>query len=214
MLAAALALAPLLARWIPDVVGWLGGEDAEEVASSVVGVVQAVAGSSDLASMEAALQDPSKAGEITLGLARIAADRERVQEEQRTARMTATMADIANARQQTASLVKERHPLAYMPAFLTIGAFFGFFLVLYMLFTTQRDFAPGVREVLMIVIGSLVTRFSQSYDYWMGTSNGAVEMRRGLESSVHRTETAAAVATAVRDATTATPATRRLFGRN
>lgn len=211
MLAAALTLAPLLARWLPDIVGWLGGDDAEEVASNVVGAVRAVAGSADVTTMAAVLQDPSKAEEITLGLARIAADRERVQEEQRTARIVAGLADTANARQQTIALAQSGSRLAWMPAFLSIGAFFGFFGVLALLFFTQRDFPPAVREILLILIGVLATRFGSAFDYWLGTSRGAVEMRQGLESSVHRSEIAS---TLVREAApSAGEAARRLFRR-
>jgi hypothetical protein len=185
MIAALLPLIPVLAPLIPRIAEWIGGDDAEDVARQVTGVVTAVAGSTDPAAVAAVIAAPERGPELALGLARIAAEREKAREDAATARITAALADTADARRQTMALSASGSRLAWMPAFLTVGAFLGFFVVLWLLFSMQRDFAPGVREVLLLLIGAMVARFGQSYDYWMGTSRGAVEMRQGIEQVAH-----------------------------
>lgn len=217
MLAAALTLAPLLARWIPDIVGWLGGDDAEKVAAGVVGAVQAVAGSNDLTTMAAALEDPSKAADIALGLARISAEREAKRLDTQTAEIVARLKDTADARAQTVALVAKGSRLAWMPAIITFLLLAVFGVTLWVVFTGHipKDNTRMADQL----IGGLYTLVTTSVSYWVGTSRGAVEMRQGLETSVRGAETATALATVVRDAAaasgpTTTPAapTRRPFG--
>jgi amino acid transporter len=206
MLAAALALAPLLARWIPDIVGWLGGDDAEEVASTVVGAVQAVAGSGDPAVMAAALQDPSKASEIAIGLARIAAEREAKRLDAQTSEIVARLKDVADARAQTVALARKGSRLAWMPAIITFVLLFVFGFVLWFVFTgTIPDQNTRMADQL---IGGLYTLVTTAVSYWVGTSRGAVEMRQGLESAAHGNPPAPNVLPAAPAASA-----RRLFGR-
>lgn len=218
MLAAALALAPFLARYIPDIVGWLGGDDAEKIAGEVVGVVQAVAGSNDIATMATVLQDPARGAELTLGLAKIAADQEAKRLDAQTAEIVARMKDTADARAHTVALAAKGSRLAWMPAILTFVLLGVFGVTLWVVFTGHipKDNTRMADQL----IGGLYTLVTTAVSYWVGTSRGAVEMRQGLESSVRGSENATALATVVREAATAggaqtTPApaaTRSLFG--
>lgn len=126
MLAAALGLAPLLAQFIPNIVGWLGGDDAERIANQVVDVVQAVAGTTEPDAVAAVLQDPSRQAEIALGLARIAAEREAARDAAITARLQAAIADTAHARETTVRLVQAGSPISYL-APVVCGVIFALF---------------------------------------------------------------------------------------
>jgi predicted regulator of Ras-like GTPase activity (Roadblock/LC7/MglB family) len=183
MIAAILPLIPLLAPLIPRLADWIGGDDAEDVARQVTSVVTAVAGSTDPATVAAAIADPERAGLLVAEMARIGAERERVREEAQTARLAQVVADMANARQQTVQLVQAGSRLAWMPAIitcvllLTFGAVLGFVFL-----TTIPDANTRLVDQL---IGGLYTLVTMSVSYWVGTSRGAVEMRQGLEKAAH-----------------------------
>lgn len=183
MIAAILPLIPLLAPLIPRLADWLGGGDAEDVARQVTSVVTAVAGSTDPATVAAAIADPERAGLLVAEMAKIGAERERVREEAQTARLAQVVADMANARQQTVQLVQAGSRLAWMPAIitcvllLTFGAVLGFVFL-----TTIPDANTRLVDQL---IGGLYTLVTMSVSYWVGTSRGAVEMRQGLEKAAH-----------------------------
>lgn len=114
MIAALLPLIPLLAQFVPRIAEWIGGDDAEDVARQVTGVVTAVAGSTDPAVVAAAIADPERGGQLAAELARISADRAKVEEEARTARLAAMLADTANARATTVALAQARSPIAWL----------------------------------------------------------------------------------------------------
>jgi hypothetical protein len=183
MIAALLPLIPLLAPLVPRIAEWIGGDDAESVAREVADVVTSVAGSTDPAVVAAALEDPARGAEMAMGLARIAADRERAREEAITARLVATLADTANARQQTVQLVQAGSRLAWMPAIITCLLLLTFGSVLGFVFLgTIPDANTRLADQL---IGGLYTLVTMAVSYWVGTSRGAVEMRQGLERAAH-----------------------------
>lgn len=114
MLAALLPLVPLLAQVVPQIASWIGGDDAEDVARQVTGVVSAVAGGTDEAAVAAAMADPSQRAALVEQLARIAAERERIREEAITSRISAALADTAHARDTTVRLAQARSPIAWL----------------------------------------------------------------------------------------------------
>jgi hypothetical protein len=216
MLAAVFAIAPLLTRYLPDLIGWLGGDKAEEVAGDVLTVVRGITGgATDPDAVAAALADPVRSADLALGLAKIAADREAKRLDAQTADIVARLKDTADARAQTVALAQKGSRLAWMPAIITFILLIVFGAVLWFVFTgtIPKDNTRMADQL----IGGLYTLVTTAISYWVGTSRGAVEMRQGLESSVRGSETASAA----RDASHLTPAapaaaeaTRRLFGRN
>lgn len=46
----------------------------------------------------------------------------------------------------------------------------GFFGALWLLFTINTDLPPGVREVLLVLIGALSREFGNVGSFWLGTS--------------------------------------------
>lgn len=166
MIAAILPLIPLLAPLVPRIAEWIGGDDAEAVASQVTSVVAAVAGSTDPAAVAAAIADPARASDIALGLARIAAEREKAREDAMTARMVATLADTADARRQTVQLAASGSPLAYGAPLVSA--------VILLLFATmvgaeQFGWAPVSDGTKRLVEAALVLVLG----YWVGSSAGS-----------------------------------------
>lgn len=131
MIAAILPLIPLLAPLVPRIAEWIGGDDADDVARQVTGVVTAVAGSTDPAVVAATISDPQRGPQLAAELARIAADRARIEEEQRTARIAALLADVAHARDTTVRLAQARSPIAWLAPTVcaVIFGLFGFVVV-------------------------------------------------------------------------------------
>lgn len=211
-IAAIIPLLPMLAQLGVRVADWLGGDDAEAVAQQVSNVVTSVAGTTDPTAVAAVLQDPSRAAEITTGLARIAAEREKAREDAITARLAATLADTANARQQTVDLTRAGSRMAWMPAVITFVLLVTFGAVLgFVFFTTIPEQNTRLVDQL---IGGLYTLVTMSVSYWVGTSRGAVEMRRGLEQVAHNTPRNGPVTEAHQEPASSSDQStpRRLFG--
>jgi predicted regulator of Ras-like GTPase activity (Roadblock/LC7/MglB family) len=183
MIAALLPLLPLLLPLVPRVADWIGGDDAEDVARQVTGVVSAVAGSTDPATVAAAIADPDRAGLLVAEMAKIGAERERVREEAQTARLVAMLADTASARQQTVQLVQAGSRLAWMPAIITFALLGLLGAALFVVFTGSIPEANT--RLADQLIGGLYTLVTTAVAYWVGTSRGAVEMRQGLEQAAH-----------------------------
>lgn len=183
MIAAILPLLPLLAPLVPQIASWLGGDDAEDVARRVTSVVTSVAGSTDPAAVAAVIADPERGPALAIELARIAAERARVEDEQRTARITAELRDIADARQQTVALAAQGSRLAWMPAVVTFLLLAVFGATLFIVFTGAIPEANT--RLADQLIGGIYTLVTTAVAYWVGTSRGAVEMRQGLEQVAH-----------------------------
>lgn len=149
MLAALLPLIPLLAQVVPHIASWIGGDDAEDVARQVTGVVAAVAGGTDEATVAAAMADPSQRAALVEQLAKIAAERERIREEAMTARLQAALADTAHARDTTVRLAQSGSPIAWL-APIVCGVIFGLFsfVVVAETFGYARDISEATRRLL------------------------------------------------------------------
>lgn len=183
MIAALLPLIPLLAPIIPRIAEWIGGDDAEDVARQVTGVVQAVAGSTDPAAVAAVIADPERGPALAAELARIAAERAKSAEEAQTARIIAALSDTADARKQTVALVASGSRMAWMPALITFALLGLLAGALFVVFTgTIPEANTRLADQL---IGGLYTLVTTAVAYWVGTSRGAVEMRQGLEQAAH-----------------------------
>ncbi len=191
MLTAALALAPILARFIPDIVGWLGGDDAESVASQVVGAVTAVAGSSDPAVVAATLDDPAKGAELALGLARIAAEREKAKDEAQLARFQAGLADVADARRMGVQLAASGSKLAWAPTILSSIIILGFFGVILALFFIDKRWDERTVNMVNGLFGTLTVAFGGVVQYWLGSArDGAVKDERQQQAVAMLSDTA------------------------
>jgi hypothetical protein len=187
MLAALLPLVPLLAQVVPQIASWLGGEDAEVVASQIASAVAAVAGGTDEAAVAAAMADPAQRAALIERLARIAAEREKAREEAITARLVAGLADIAHARETTLRLAQARSPLAWLaPA--TCGLIFGLFA--FVVVAEVFGYGAGMSEATRRLLDYLAIAAA---GYAIGSSAGsAAKDQRQAAGMAAAAETAAA----------------------
>lgn len=225
MLAAALALVPVLANFIPDIAKWLGGDDAERVAGQVVAVAQSVAGSTDPAVVAAMVEDPQRGADLALGLAKIAADREKARDAAMLDSLKASIAGVQDARNYNADLVRTGSKLAYAPIVISALVLVGFFSVVMAIFFVDKRWDERTITVLNSIFGTLTAAFGATIQYWLGSAReNAVREDRQQQALTLATDTArrvmdtapvlaAAAATSAAASATA-EATRPLFNRN
>jgi hypothetical protein len=167
------ALLPIVASLAPGLVRYLAGDRAAEVAAQVSTAVGAVVGSDDPAEIAVAMQDPAKAADLRLELARIEQDHE-------TERLRLVLADVAGARGQTVALAQAGSRIAWMPAIVTVVLLVLFAAVLWVVL---HGAIPADNQRLADqLIGGLYTLVTTAIAYWVGTSRGAVEMRQALQN--------------------------------
>lgn len=192
-----LALIPLLAPLIPRIAEWIGGDESGGVASQVANVVSSVAGSMDPATVAAVLADPNKAGEIATEIARVGAERDRVLQEQITARLVAGLQDTANARSQTVELAKTGGLISWSAPIVSILVLVMFGAAFTMVMLVDRSYDERTTTIVNSLMGAMTLAFGSVINYWLGSSRGsaAKEEARASEAS-----TAATVAQAALDA--------------
>lgn len=212
MLAAAFALAPLLTRYLPDLVGWLAGDNAEAVASDVLTVVRGVTGgSTDPDTLAAITADPTRSADLAMGLARIAAEREKARSDAALAEMKAALSDVASARAQTVALSAAGSRIAWAPVVISAIIVLGFFICVLMLFVIERTWDERTAGLMNALFGALTISFGQVCNYWLGSSRGsAAKDERQDAAAVLVAASAARVAEG--GPAPAVAATQRLFG--
>jgi hypothetical protein len=213
MLAAAFAIAPLLTRYLPDLIGWLGGDRAEEVASDVLTVVRGITGgSTDPNDVAAATADPVRSADLALGLARIAADREKARSDAMLSELKTAMEDTANARAQTTALAASGSNIAWAPPIISAIIVSGFFLCVVMLFVVERSWDERTAGLMNALFGALTISFGQVCNYWLGSSRGSAAKDERQGAAVVLAASTVARAAETVSAPAAASAARRLFG--
>jgi hypothetical protein len=94
-------------------------------------------------------------------------------EEGRTARFEAGTADNANARGAMVGLVAANSPLAWAPMVISVMVVAGFFVVLWLFLNRPPRIDDNFKDVLLVLLGALVTAFIQVVQYWLGSSAGS-----------------------------------------
>ena len=198
MLAALLPLIPLLAQVVPQIASWIGGDDAEDVARQVTGVVTAVAGGTNEAALAAVMADPSQRAALTEQLARIAAERERIAEEARTARLVAHLKDVSDARSHTVALAAAGSRIAWAAPVMSVVITSGFFACVAMVFVIERHWDERTATILNTLLGAMTISFGQVCNYWLGSSRGSAAKDERAAESAGLMSAAAQAAPAVR----------------
>lgn len=168
-----LALLPLLAGLIPEVAKLLAGDKVGAVAGQVVGIAQTVLGTDDPVQAAVALQDPEKLGAIRIRLQEIASQREAAARQAELDTLRASLADTANARQQTTTLAASGSPIAWGAPVVSLVIVLGFFGSFCMLLLRGYAPDPGTAAMLNIMIGALAAGFAAVSAYWLGSSAGS-----------------------------------------
>jgi hypothetical protein len=167
------ALLPIVASLAPGLVRYLAGDRAAEVASQVSTAVGAVVGSDDPAEIAVAMQDPAKAADLRLELARIEQDHE-------TERLRLVLADVAGARGQAVALAQAGSRIAWMAPAVTAAVLALFGAALWVVLTGHIPEANT--RMADALLGGIYTLATTAVTYWLGTSRGAVEMRQALQN--------------------------------
>lgn len=168
------ALAALAIQAAPFAARWFFGSRADDAVETVSEVAQAVLGSTDPAQVEAALLSPEKALEFKVQLE--LAFRQFELEEIR-----AYLGDRQDSRKFGLELAKLGSITSFMPMVLSLSAMVMMVWLLHVFLTGQAVINPSIRDVVMMLLGVAVSAYKDSYQYWLGTSRGAVEMRKNLQ---------------------------------
>lgn len=160
------ALLPLVASLAPALMRHLAGEKAAEVAEQVSTAVQSVVGSDDPQQVALAMQDPARAADLRLELARIEADAE-------TERLRLVLADVVSARAQTVDLARIGSPIAYgaLGVSAVVMALFSAVVIGPMVgYPTPTDGTVRLLEYCLIAC----------VGYWLGSSAGSARKDEAL----------------------------------
>jgi hypothetical protein len=180
-----LALLPLLLTFAPDLARWIAGDKAGAVATKAAEVAGAVLGTTDPAEAAVAIQDPGKAMELRLALAKVAADAEGAKRQAELDTLRAEFADAANARARDIALrgTGQRNVRADVMVALTVIGIFGSIFAL-----KVGSFPQGssVEGAVLGLIGLMSKCFADAFGFEFSTSRGAREQREFNEKLTNK----------------------------
>ena len=155
----------------PEIGRWLFGPTSAPVTLAVQQAIHAVRGADEPAAQAAALADPELAGQLRVQLARIAATQAAAAESAAEARLTAQLADVANARATTLQLAQSGSTIAWGAPVtsLVVLATSGGVVSLVLL----HAIPPGSGPVLNVLLGTLAAMATNVVGYWVGSSAGS-----------------------------------------
>jgi hypothetical protein len=175
-----LALLPLILTMAPEIARWVSGNQAAAITGKAAEVVQMVTGTSDPDEATAVLQDPAKATELRVALAKIAADAEAAQRQAELAALQAGLADVANARAAAGA-----SPLiARTQVGLAIGIIGMFAAVLVMMAT--RGVPQGAESLFNILLGALIAGQTAVVSFFFGNSTSGHAANNAMAAALAR----------------------------
>jgi hypothetical protein len=65
------------------------------------------------------------------------------------------------------------HAAKAVVSLLVIAGFFGIIGALLYMANSQKDFPPGIRETLLVLVGVLAGEFKNVCSYWMGSTHSS-----------------------------------------
>lgn len=149
----------------PEIGRWLGGERGGETGAAVADMVRSATGTEDPdAALGVLAGDPARAMDLRVRLAQIAADREAERREQEVAEIKAYLADQQDARAKEIALVREKSPLAYGAAVVTLLLLGMFVYVI----VQNPPMDEGMKETLKVLTVAAAS-------YWIGSSRGSAQ---------------------------------------
>ncbi|WP_376095379.1 glycosyl hydrolase 108 family protein [Roseomonas sp. CCTCC AB2023176] len=189
----------LAASLIPDIIRAVAGDRAGTVATSVTNAVREVTGTDDEAAARRKLEaDPNLAATLRARLTEIGLEGERARldaEEKRRQVELATLNarfdegerrrqaelaelgrrlnDLRDARGTMRDLASSGSALAWGAPVVSVIVTVGFFVTLIVLATGTLAVGSPARELLNIVVGSLVAAFTAVVNFWIGSSQGS-----------------------------------------
>ena len=166
-------------KYIPELVGYLFGDNAEEVAKDVGGIVKSITGSDDPADQEKILAaNPQLVADLRKQALEIKdrEDQRRHEEamagyDRLKAEMLATFADIGSARARDTEIIKQgkenyRADIMLFMAFVAVIAIAG------LLALGKVDGATAVGGFLLTIGGMFARNIGTAFDFEFGSSRG------------------------------------------
>jgi hypothetical protein len=185
-----LAIMPLILSLAPEIARWIGGNQAAGVTTAVADAVRSIAGTDNPEDAAKALAaDPTKAAELRVQLAKIAADAETAQRasELESLKVTlsanaaqqqadlealrASIGDIGSARQQTVELAKAGSSMAWSAPIISMIILLAFAFMLY--FVLEVGVKAESLALGNVLLGTLAAMATQVANYWLGSSSGS-----------------------------------------
>jgi len=184
------ALVPLILAAVPAIAPYIG---LDGVLSKAGDLVERVLGTRDPIAAAAALQDPGKAAELQLALARLTTEAET---ERRRIELETLKAGFADT--QSARALSGASPLIARTQ-VTFGACLVALMVALVIFLGFRDVPFNNRDLFNIVLGALIAEFRGVYAFFFGGSTSGHSANNALAQAFSRVTrsggTPAAVAT-------------------
>ena len=178
-------LIPLVLNIAPEIAKWLFGDTAEIVTAKVADAVSVVTGTTDQTAAMAKLEaSPQAVSDLRVKLAQIAADHDRAAAAAAAAALSATLSDIASARQQTIDLAKAGSSVAWGAPVVSLVVLMSFGVALWAILT--HALPSGSDSVANVMLGTLGSLSASVVSYWVGSSAGS---REKTEMLYHSTPT-------------------------
>jgi hypothetical protein len=176
-----LALLPILMSLAPSLIGAIAGDRAGTVTGQAIEIAKTLTGTDTPDAAAAVLaSDPAAATELSLALAKIAADAKTAQAAEETTRLKAALDDTANARAAGAST-----PLiARTQVALAAGIIGMFALVLIMMAT--RGIPEGSESLFNILLGALIAGQTAVVSFFFGNSTSGHAANNAMAAALAR----------------------------
>ena len=173
-----LPLIPIAMAVIPEIANWIAGDKAGKVAGQVATAVAAVTNTDDPAAAQAALGDQHVAAQLRIELAKIGAQAAKDQRDAEQAELVPRLADVANARQLTESLMTKDSPMAWAAPILSVVILISFAVMLYVIL--KDNIPKDSQNMAMILLGTLAAMATQVANYWLGSSLGSASKNQTI----------------------------------
>jgi hypothetical protein len=186
-----LALLPLILSIVPDLAKWIAGDTAGAVAGKAVNAATAILGTSNPQEAAVAMQDPVKAAELRLALAKVQADAEASQRQADLEAFKASLADVAGSRTLSGqSPLIARAQVAGAAAILCVWAFMVLRIAIYGLPYGSGEFYATILAAVSGILGGIMQFF-----YGNSTASHAANQRLDMLASQATNGQPAAIAT-------------------
>lgn len=175
-----LALLPILLSLAPSLITALAGDKAGTVATQAVAIAKTITGTETPEAAAAALAaDPAKATELGVALAKITADARTAQEAEETARLKASLADVADARAASGAnplIARAQVCLAAAIVLMFAGT------VAYILVNGM----PDDNSIFALLFGALIAAQQAVISFFFGNSTSAHSANNAMASLAQR----------------------------
>lgn len=176
-------LLPLVLNLAPEIAKWLFGDTAAAVTSKVTAAVSAVTGTTDQTAAFAALEtNPQAVSDLRVKLAEIAAEHDHQAAAAAAAALSARLADVSSARQQTIDLARTGSSVAWGAPVVSLVVLISFGISLYAVLT--HTLPAGSETVANVMLGTLGSLAAGVVSYWVGSSAGSDSKTEMLYRSV------------------------------